>query len=259
VECLIVISILSILSALLQPAYRNLQNKSQILHCSQKLKDLGHSSFFLREDKNNHLPLGGYIKGLPTELSQVNKQSTVEGYATHYVGALAPYLDIPVNVENIQTHQSDLRVKENFESFLCPSHQWNSPTLLLHKSSTDKSLSMMGSDAGYAYTSYGSNESFSGYYNGYGAAGQINRVEKPDRVVFLSDAKSPNPYDYNILRSSTLSDSTMLDMLNSQFSARIDDVRHEGFTTVQFIDGHIEPLELKDLDQAWLGKGLQIQ
>jgi prepilin-type processing-associated H-X9-DG protein len=126
----------------------------------------------------------------------------------------------------------------------------------MHKSSSDDSLTLSGSTGGYAFTSYGSNEAFSGYYNGYsGVAGSIVKVINPDKVVFLADAKAPNPYDYNVLWSST-DQSTLKTMLDSDFSERLALDRHDLYSSVLFIDGHLKSLDVTELDQAWLDKGI---
>ena len=120
VELLVVISIMMILAGLIQPSFKRLQNQAQILSCANQQKNLMQAGMFLLEDKNNTFPLGGYISGLPDTLADNSSRVTVEGEATHYVGAFSQYLEIPVRLDSKANHKSDLRVSENFTPFSCP-------------------------------------------------------------------------------------------------------------------------------------------
>jgi hypothetical protein len=241
---------------LIQPAFKRLQNQAQLLVCSNQQKTLMGAGAFLLEDKNDTFPLGGYISGLPNALADESIRVTVEGEATHYVGAFAQYLELPVRLDSKSNHYNDLRDSDNFDLFLCPMDTFsNMPTLLLHK--TDSSLSLMSGTGGRAFTSYGTNEYFTGYYKGYsGAAGMLNLVQQPSKVFFMADAQAPSTYDYNVLRSSGADTATLFDMLSSDFSKRLAFERHEQQVVVSFIDGHVLPFHVSDLDQVWLSKGI---
>ena len=260
VELLVVIGIIAILIAILLPILARVNESSQNLKCTTKLRSLGQVLVIYAGDHDGYLPLAGNIAP-GSDLTHVDDPPTLGDSAmrryvyydnggghlcvTALPAALAPYLTgQPVRSDSWQNVDADIQAYGTLQdAFLCPTdHQTTDRTY-----SAPRWINNYGGGTFLnGWSSYGINaEVFAWTDAGTGGTtghsrlrGQISGV--PDSVDTMLMCDSNAAIEIWVLGPQLSLGDVYLGTGGTVGSGVFDLVRHRGSMNILYVDGHVE-------------------
>ncbi len=259
IELLVVIAIIAILAALLLPSLNKAKESAKLISCVSQQRQISLAASSHAMDKKNYYPLGGMIRTLGAGNTYVTDERfvVIGGKATHFLGSLTDYLGLPIRTDTIANHTADLLVKGKYPIFKCPSHENPEIGYLI---GTDDSSTVHGF-AVKSYSSYATNEAFTGYdLNGsVKCGGNSLKISKPDVVMYSGDFKVQGavwipPYLPGVSTNYTLR--MVYDEGGSTNQNRFDWARHKNKMGISFLDGHCRSITFNEMSDVGFSKGL---
>ena len=225
IELLVVIAIIAILAGMLLPALNNARQNGYTAKCAGNMKSIS-TAFIMYADDNNGWGTSFYGQGKGSHTYLAVKYFSDNGYLGNYkMDAFnttnADTLDIP-------------------PIFNCPADKRKQNIAMRISYGTNMNLAGWGSHAPWGrYGQYGKK-----YYDDGGMQHETvlfrpSTVSNPSKVVYGADVKQGNPF-----------------FAKPNWKSHIEGFsgekfpRHNNRSNVWFIDGHIQAMQKKDLEQA---------
>ena len=268
VELLVVIGMIALLIALLLPALAAARREAQLLKCEAQLRTLGQLMVMHSLDHKGYFPMAGHIYPAATTATPEMIDSPVncgdaamqkfDYYCDSGTGtdrevapmpeALASYLSVtPVSYgwSNVMTQM--VQPGPMRDAFMCPADEYSIERPPVETAVGDPVWIQNLGTAMYAWTSYGFNEEFFGWYPKAWIPlhGRIAACPYPTETMLMMDILDGpgNAHIYSNIPNSSLADvynGTDFVGNYSEGSGAFDLVRHHGLVNILYADGHVE-------------------
>jgi len=250
IELLVVIAIIGILAAMLLPALSRAKSTANTISCVNNHKQLGLASQMFAEDRDGQLPLGGTIKGYPTE--KITQYQVLAGWnnrALGYWGALQDSLGMDIRFDTEDNYKDDIADLSKVGNMACPAEK-DTVNTAVFLASDDLSSEVVYSQGFFHYTINGALFGYGGSTTRVG--GEMKRVTMPAETMMFGDGDADQPA---MLMTYPGSDSlrTIYDTQTTRFNI----TRHDGIMNIVFADGHAKGFAPSQFNQVEMKDGIE--
>ena len=284
IELLVVISIISLLIAILLPALGSARDSARNMQCLSNVRQHATGAYAHVADHKEQLPVAGLIRnlggaGTADQFQQAIKRaasrsitfphpSTGQRLAAPWTVALGDYLGVNMRTDSLANMTTDMADESLTQFYACPSDAEVLSAFQLEYRLGPSTGGMSG------LTSYGFNESALGMeLTTDRILGDFSKVWNPSNVMHTADAEPPNlaaggpamfwnAFDDRDLFDAWTSTGAGNRRVFCDYQADIDrdNVRHgSGTMNAAMLDGHASTVTIGEEDamrSIWISKGL---